>query len=1773
MTKSTGGGGALLAPAGGIAAVAAAAATARSSSSTRVTRSSKKKRAAAPVATTTPPRPVEEEEEGAADAAGGAGEPPPPATTSLTPALEESKLSPSGVAAEEGPRAKLEEEAAERTTTASSADEPSPCALEIVSKIETDDGDAVMTDAAAEGEAPSSPAKRTTAAEEEGAGGPIAPDDAMEVDPAAGAEGASAEEAGAEGAPPAPIKAEPPDEAEGGGGEDASGEDEGGDDEVGDDARKGREDEDRSGDERGAVVKSESDAVAASRKLTGVSADPSAPAIGGSSAGGASAGGGGSTAKRGSDAGGAPGAAAAAATTAAEATAEQRSPSFSMTLAIGPEEARRVFQASRAFNAELNKLRREDEARFGSAAKEKENATVGATAAATEGRGEKGPPGEEEEEGGEGGELRKRKPAIVHSPPTRGEPLTPPPGTRTGGDDDVASSSEGVVAAGADRPPLPRAGPRPLRDLLLPAARGAGDPLIASFLGRMERLGKDDGARRTCLLFFLDADKSTKLMAAFDVLGEVAAPEGKGKGGTGKEEEGEGRGAVGGGGSSSSKLVRRPGLIRLFQSFLTSISTCVHGEEGADADGAGEGGLGGDGGSGDWKGSERTQREILEVATFAAGNLVERAREEDGGGGGGGGDGGEEPKAAAAGSVDGDEGGVSFDAFGRWYNSGGFSLVPWLELLDLSKWDYGGGGGGDDGKDGAAAAGAGGGGGGGGGGGAVRSSSSSSTRSSSSSKRARIHGEPLTPAGARAGGGGGAMAEPIGSPTALFASGALLGATPQTGRKEAGGRADGGGFDDDSDGGGGGGGDGGGGSGGGVRSFSAMFGEVDESRTVVSFDFSGSAPDGGGPGGAGDGGAGGSSFHIDITEENLVMLRNLVRRTGLASLPPQRAEQLMMKHARVERRRDGDVVHVISRQQFGKFVREVVPKEASRRFDPVEIENFSNYFTNFFTCFDYSWSDLKRDEVDAKELAVGLSFLLAGNKSSKLAAAYDMLDVERKGYLTQRGLTRYLRSYLTMLAGISLLSASKRATTQIRKRLMSPRRDDAFLAVENGAKWTLSHFLKAFEADHPAARGRNSTRANAVTFEDFARWYTEGGYAVAPWLELLDLHKFLSLIGDNPAGGPRQATAEATDPTLGEVLFTFPLVKNRSLIVLRDDAQYVKTVVNELGLLSLTSEDIWRVLYKDASNSLLSSTKTVGKKSVRMEVDRSTFVQCMMRILSGTGKMKEHSSWAQRQSPEETLRNFFLSYDLSENDRVPLNQLMCGLTLLCGGKKSEKLVFAFGLFGADDAGKNGKRRAVSLSQNEFFFFFRSFLIVMFSCCNQSLSLNGDTVTQYISDTAKSVAVDVIAYWKAKKVEKVKFENFSEWYNEGGFETAPWLELLDLNKWVLAEEKPDRRQSPPEQPQEQPRQHRHEPLHQPAEQQLAPPATPAPKPAASSSHTPGLTPGAEAIKALLASPEVKANGSSPSGDCPPAPPDDDPLFDLDMSAVDAEVDEMDFILQQESAAHDSHVENVAYMDPAPAAPVPAPHLRSEPSNALKFNLLTHDEFGGYMISIGPDQVQSLHRIVTETGLCQVQAPSVCKFILYDSKSRKHNNLTRKSFQSAMKRVFDFTFKSSPTSSPDSIQEELSSFTEKLFTSFDRRKTSKINAVELACGFTVLCGGRKSDKLEHVFELLDEDKDTLVSRPDIIRFIKSFLVMLMSVSSSFTHLYGGACDNDFAAVSHAIEAGSEWAASQVFDALQPKASVICFDDFADWYTKGGYQSMPWLELLDLRKWCLS
>ena len=42
---------------------------------------------------------------------------------------------------------------------------------------------------------------------------------------------------------------------------------------------------------------------------------------------------------------------------------------------------------------------------------------------------------------------------------------------------------------------------------------------------------------------------------------------------------------------------------------------------------------------------------------------------------------------------------------------------------------------------------------------------------------------------------------------------------------------------------------------------------------------------------------------------------------------------------------------------------------------------------------------------------------------------------------------------------------------------------------------------------------------------------------------------------------------------------------------------------------------------------------------------------------------------------------------------------------------------------------------------------------------------------------------------------------------------------------------------------------------------------------------------------------------------------------------------------------------------------------------------------------------------------------------------------------------------------------------IFTAFNPTKRREVNAKDITCGFSVLCGGSKSDKFEFAFELLD------------------------------------------------------------------------------------------------------
>jgi hypothetical protein len=203
---------------------------------------------------------------------------------------------------------------------------------------------------------------------------------------------------------------------------------------------------------------------------------------------------------------------------------------------------------------------------------------------------------------------------------------------------------------------------------------------------------------KTCLLLFLDMDKSSKLLTAFEILGDETTadeameidPDSKEAAQVSSEQTAKDE-------SDERKLptLTRVNLMKMFRCFLSSISTCIHHQVAESSerkneldstdrpskfskpskiDSPGSARSKQPDNTKDWTLSSQTCLEIQEIATYATSRVIEHKFDE-----------GTTSRTKAQSSEI-----ISFQRFGSWYNSGGFSLVPWLELLDLAKWDYAG---------------------------------------------------------------------------------------------------------------------------------------------------------------------------------------------------------------------------------------------------------------------------------------------------------------------------------------------------------------------------------------------------------------------------------------------------------------------------------------------------------------------------------------------------------------------------------------------------------------------------------------------------------------------------------------------------------------------------------------------------------------------------------------------------------------------------------------------------------------------------------------------------------------------------------------------------------------------------------------------------------------------------------------------------------------------------------------------------------------------------
>ena len=328
----------------------------------------------------------------------------------------------------------------------------------------------------------------------------------------------------------------------------------------------------------------------------------------------------------------------------------------SMTLAISHENAKRMLEASRAFNATLNKIQNQQGQSQGH------------------------------------GKVQIKAEANV------------PDHVRSTG---AVSKTDGTTEKDSSKqqdPNAPKSPPnkKTLHELFLQAALASENELLVSHVQRMKKAVADgtytNQEIKTCLLLFLDMDKSSKLLTAFEILGDETTadeameidPDSKEAAKVSSEQTAKDE-------SDERKLptLTRVNLMKMFRCFLSSISTCIHHQVAESSerkneldstdrpskfskpskiDSPGSARSKQPDNTKDWTLSSQTCLEIQEIATYATSRVIEHKFDE-----------GTTSRTKAQSSEI-----ISFQRFSSWYNSGRFSLVPWLELLNLAKWDYAG---------------------------------------------------------------------------------------------------------------------------------------------------------------------------------------------------------------------------------------------------------------------------------------------------------------------------------------------------------------------------------------------------------------------------------------------------------------------------------------------------------------------------------------------------------------------------------------------------------------------------------------------------------------------------------------------------------------------------------------------------------------------------------------------------------------------------------------------------------------------------------------------------------------------------------------------------------------------------------------------------------------------------------------------------------------------------------------------------------------------------
>ena len=335
------------------------------------------------------------------------------------------------------------------------------------------------------------------------------------------------------------------------------------------------------------------------------------------------------------------------------------------------------------------------------------------------------------------------------------------------------------------------------------------------------------------------------------------------------------------------------------------------------------------------------------------------------------------------------------------------------------------------------------------------------------------------------------------------------------------------------------------------------------------------------------------------------------------------------------------------------------------------------------------WCAIFAGRVNFAEIVSAFTCLVGGSKSDKLSYAFEIFDDDATGLLSRNQLCSYLSSFMTMVHTLATLSESTDRAEMEEDEEFAPSSTDSYLAGGAGKSAERPSSVKSrFDAcadladqifASTAAKQADAGGEYLISFEEFAKWYTNGGYNQALWLELIDGRKW-PRPDPSASNSPTTETDTANtgsipDGTGSRDGLQFHLQKADFVVSISSaDGEAVRNLASSTLLSEVAVADVFEVVQRHASVAVSNGSSFVSPMAP-FSMDKRGFNSTIQDLIPG-----ELLSPTQQQSISRVLNNVFCAFDRANRAAVGADELALALSLFCKGSKSEKLYEAFRLF-------------------------------------------------------------------------------------------------------------------------------------------------------------------------------------------------------------------------------------------------------------------------------------------------------------------------------------------------------------------------------------------------------------------------------------------------------------------------------------------------------------